>query len=127
MRNGKTTDKTVFEHIRDHLLAQKGIHPPCNSYVESLFKSQWSDKFEELMRNRLVMGALRYGEISQNVGKKYARVPDAIRRLNLWQEDGNDEHLVDAANLLLLEFVCGSHPKKHFAADDDGEHCPQEN
>ncbi len=37
-------------------------------------------------------------------------------------ETGNDELLVDVANLCMKEFAVGNHPKKHFNSVDDGEH-----
>jgi len=78
--------KRVFDHIRDRLLVAKQMQPPDQSYMLSLYKSEWSPKFEELMRNRLVMGALRYGTLVENKGSKYRRVEDAIRRLKRFRK-----------------------------------------
>jgi len=93
---------------------------------EDLRKTEWSPKFEELMRNRLLMGAFRYGKLHAPNKKKFKRVEDCIRRLNEYLETGNDEILVDVANLCLCEFEVGTHPNKHFNAVDDGEHCKAE-
>ena len=81
--------------------------------------TQWSDRFEMLMRNRLIMGAFRYGMFGMKGKKKFDTISSCIERLKLYQEDGNDEHLVDVANLCLCEFVEGTHPKKHFNSNDD--------
>ena len=116
--------KTVTEHIREHLLSQKGI-PPIEPAVDltkisldDLRKSEWSRKFETLMRNRLVMGAVRYGRM--NTAKpKYDKIPSIIERVKKYQKGGNLEHLVDVANLALLEFEEGSHPLKHFSSIDN--------
>lgn len=91
--------------------------------LDELSKTEWSDRFEELMRNRLLMGAFRYGRLHDPNKKTYKRVQDAIRRLTQYLETGNDELLVDAANLCLCEFEVGNHPNKHFESVDDGEHC----
>jgi hypothetical protein len=97
---------------------------PINETVSfnELKKTEWSEEFEKLMRNRLIMGALRYGRI--NVADKpiYDRVASMIRRLHKYQESGNKEFLVDVANLSLLEFEECKHPKAHFNSIDDGEH-----
>ena len=90
--------------------------------LAELFASEWSPEFEDLMRNRLVMGAFRYGLIGAKNKPTYNRVTAAIKRLAEYELTGNDELLVDVANFMLLEFVEGVHPFKHFAASDDGPH-----
>jgi hypothetical protein len=90
--------------------------------LKELRKSEWSVDFERLMRNRLVMGAIRYGCIGARNKPKYDRVRSMTTRLNKYLETGNKEFLVDVANLCLLEFVECHHPKAHFSSVDDGEH-----
>ena len=94
--------------------------------LETLLKTEWSRDFEEKMRNRLVLGAFRYGCIGRAGKKRWHRTADIQRRAALYQETGNTEHLVDIANLALLEYVEGRHPKKHFASHDDGEHTKEQ-
>ena len=69
------------------------------------------------------MGAFRYGLLKDQVGG-YDNVGSAIRRLEHYRRTGNCEHLVDAANLMMIEFVSSVHPLKHFTSVDDGEHTP---
>lgn len=109
--------------LRKRLLAKAGLIDvkPKLSYKD-LAKSEWSPKFEQLMRNRLIMGALRYGLLHAPGKPQYDRIASIVKRLNVYKETGNTEHLVDAANLCLMEFEEGKHPKKHFAAHDDGIH-----
>jgi len=90
--------------------------------TDSLYETEWSAQFEMYMRNRLVMGAFRYGVLSSNNKNMYDRISSCIDRLKLYKETGNDEHLVDVANLVMCEFIEGKHPKKHFKAVDDGIH-----
>ncbi len=111
--------KTVNEWIRDGILVKLGMKGIC---LNELRSSQWSSQFESLMRNRLIFGSFRYGRLKA-VGKpKYNRMKSIADRAKKYEEDGNDEHLVDIANLALCEFVEGSHPNKHFKAQDDSEH-----
>jgi hypothetical protein len=43
--------------------------------------------------------------------------------LRKYKADGNQEHLVDAANLCMVEFIQPAcHPSPHFTPSDDGEH-----
>jgi hypothetical protein len=89
--------------------------------VEELYVSEWCTEFEQYMRNRLVMGALRYGLLRS--GRDYDNVRSAIEHLKDYARTGNQEHLVDAANLCLVEFVREScHPQPFFRSIDDGRH-----
>lgn len=52
---------TNFENMRLRLLTKAGlVDPPTPKYrLADLERTEWSDSFEQLMRNRLLMGALR--------------------------------------------------------------------
>ena len=88
----------------------------------SLLISQWSEEFERLQRNRLVLGALRYGNIGAKGKAEYDRISCIINRSKKYKRSGNLEFIVDVTNLCMLEFVEGDHPNKHFNSIDDGEH-----
>ena len=93
--------------------------------LEALADSEWCRTFERMMRNRLIMGAFRYGTFAQHkaAGRNgYDNVGSAIARLCQYQRTGNMEHLVDAANLCLKEWRVGEHPQRHFRPTDDGIH-----
>jgi hypothetical protein len=117
--------KHAHDILRARLHARIDAHgkPPARAaakYTMEQLQGQWHDLFETLMRNRLQMGALRYGLNFCNAAGKpqYDRLQGAIKRLELYQETGNDELLVDVANLMMLEFGEGKHAKKHFEAVD---------
>jgi hypothetical protein len=90
--------------------------------LTSLKKTEWSDEMERLMRNRLVFGSIRYGLLHDPHKPVYDRLNSIIQRAKLYMTTGNDEYLVDVANLALLEFEEGKHPKKHFKSIDDDVH-----
>lgn len=90
--------------------------------LDALRGTEWSREFETLMRNRLVMGRFRYAPVHSAEKCAKDNIGAAQKRLRLYLETGNVEHLVDAANLCLIEFEHGNHPERHFAASDDGEH-----
>lgn len=79
-------------------------------------------QFETLMRNRLIMGALRYGRLHAPGKGTYNRPGGIVKRLQQYQETGNLECLVDIANLALLEFEEGTHPLKCWRVHH-GDHC----
>ncbi len=93
--------------------------------LNELRQTEWSDQFETLMRNRLVLGAIRYGKFKQLGKPLYDHVPSMLKRLMLYQQTGNMEHLIDVANLCMCEYIEPAHPHPHFAAIDDGHHTKQ--
>ena len=110
---------SVTQHIRRRLEAAFTSRPT----LTELRKTEWSKPFERLMRNRLLMGAFRYG-LKRNKGDQGCDMVASLRRrIEMYEETGNLEYLVDCANLALLEFEWPSHSNAHFGADDDGEHC----
>jgi hypothetical protein len=90
--------------------------------IEELKETEWDLKFETLMRNRLIMGRFRYGPFSKQNRTTDQVIKSIIDRSNKYIETGNDELLVDIANLAMKEFSVGRHPLKHFKAVDDGKH-----
>lgn len=116
---------TTLDHIRRRLLQQAGI-PTWDGKLDDIKRRIMSRliPFVVLMYNRLVLGHMRYGPLDgQRQGKPIHDHAESIRaRLDLWEQDGNDEHLVDIANLAFCEYIEGCHPKKHFSAADDSTH-----
>lgn len=108
---------TVTEHLRASLLSRIPKRVPD---LDSLRLSERCPEFERLRQNRLVMGAIRYGLLGDKSKPQYDRASCMIRRLNAYGEDKNAEHLVDVANLAMLEFVEGNH--SGVLSKDDGEH-----
>jgi hypothetical protein len=123
--------KTVFEHLREGLLRKAGYierpNYPMAPPLDELQRTQWCREFEQLMRNRLIMGFFRYGDIHKNNTTTDAKIASLEKRLRLYRETGNLEVLVDMANIALVEFMHSTHPNKHFSAADDGTHITKEN
>lgn len=115
---------SVHGLLRHRLEAAAGImdRPQRVLNLRDLERSEWSPRFERLMRNRLVMGALRYGLIHARQKRPYNRVAGARKRLAQYADTGNLECLVDVANMALLEFEEGRHPTRHWG-DIHGDHC----
>lgn len=90
--------------------------------LESLRRTEWSEEFEAYMRNRLVLGAMRYGLLRGPGKRRYDRTQAIQCRLEAYCRTGNLEALVDIANLAMCEFIESHHPDKHFRSVDDGDH-----
>lgn len=115
---------TLHQILRERLLAQAGVfETPVRPIptLDEIFKIQWSNEFESAMRNRMAMGYFRYGDLQKQIGKnKYDNIGSIKRRICAYEADNNREHLVDIANLALVEFAVN--PDKPFKSVDDGIH-----
>lgn len=112
------------DEIRARLL-HSVVDTPIGDKQESLQElrqSEWSAQFEQLMRNRLLVGRFRYAKFGTQEKGAYDCIGSALSRLRKYQDTGNLEHLVDVANLCMVEFEHGDHSNRHFEAVDDGEH-----
>lgn len=113
----------VSEHIRRHLLKSFGM---CESVpvpsLESLRETEWDQEFERLMRNRLIMGAFRYGLLKDKHTHGYLLLDGMLRLIEQYRKTGNLEFMVDLANYALLEYVAQRGAGGAFVSVDDGDH-----
>lgn len=132
--------QTVTQYLRQRLYKSAGLQVSSRRPdPTTLLLTEWSPEVERFMRNRLIVGAYRYGTLKEKkakaeAGAKFALVPDAIQRLEKYLADHNGEHLIDAMNLVLIEFEIQTHlrnansvylnPHWHFSAQDDGGMSP---
>jgi len=111
--------RRVTEHLRAHLLLSCGLveggGARTKASLEELQESEWCPHFEKLQRARLIMGAFRYGRLGEAGKPQWDRITRIQWDVARYQATGNLEHLVDAANHCMLEFVEGRHPKRHLA------------
>jgi hypothetical protein len=119
---------TNFELMRDRLERRAGLLPPPSARYDfaTLQKTEWSPTFEQYMRNRLIMGAMRYEPLIVKKSKpgRWDLIGAVKKKMERYEETGNTEYLVDIANYCMLAFECDDHPNKHFhALDDHHEHC----
>ena len=111
---------TITEHIREHLMIhQFGIGLP--SYEERQ-ESEWCSAFEQGMRNRLVLGSYRYSPLKYQDLFLYDFIKETRRRLQLYDRYHNLEYLIDAANMLMIEFIKGQKLGYQMKSSDDGIH-----
>jgi hypothetical protein len=117
--------RTVTEHLREHALLAAGcVDRKVMPDLESLRKTEWFPEFEHLMRNRLIMGAFRYGLLEHKAKTNYNMLAYLQEKVDMYVKTGCKEALVDIANMAGLEFMFPSHPNAHWTAwDDDSSHC----
>lgn len=83
---------------------------------------EYSDRFDELRRNRVETSFYKYGPARKNFATGNVQaIPTMERCVRKYQETGNTEYLLDASNYLMFEFMYPQHPKSHFRPTDSGE------
>lgn len=131
--------QTEHDALRKRIMDRAGLlHRRRDFDLNKLAETQWCETFwrrmvetamqvsgrldlnrlhqlETYMRNRLIMGAFRYGTFQEQrgQGRRHDNIPSALRRLKKYwsREQGNQELLVDVANLCMVEYIApGSHP-----------------
>ena len=115
--------KTVHDYLRARLLQQAGIFEPTEPApsLDVIARMQSCPIFEEYRKNRMIMGYFRYGSLQSQIGRaKYDNIGSIEKRLSIYKSDHNREHLVDIANLAMVEFA--THPNYPFRPSDDGVH-----
>lgn len=113
---------TISEWLRRRVEANILTDRPgtCSEYLARLNANNILGRFVALMHNRLLVGGFRYGVNRLKNQRRYNNIRSAQERLELYLETGNQEHLVDAANLCAVEFTYPDcHPNPHFEATDD--------
>lgn len=78
-------------------------------------------EFFQRQCNRIAVGAYRHEKGKDNFGHRsqdyITRLKKVVRR---YEQTGNLELLVDAANYCALEFYNSNHPDQHYAAEESG-------
>ncbi len=75
--------------------------------------------FHAAMRARIVQSEGKYGPIRADDGVDHLR--SAMDRIRHYEQDGNTEWLVDAANFLMIEAIHPTHERAHFRATTEKE------
>jgi hypothetical protein len=83
----------------------------------------FSQDFVNKMRARVATSYYKYGPWAKN--RPFVDcLANVQTRIKIYQDTGNTEGLVDAANFLMLEFELPKHPNAHFRATDSKEAPP---
>ena len=72
------------------------------------------------MYDRMAVSFFKYGPIAHGFPEKVDAIATLRLCLDTYAKDGNTEHLIDAANYAMIEFLRPRHPTAHFKATDSG-------
>ncbi len=85
-------------------------------------KEEYSEKFDELRKNRVKTSFYKYGSASINFGHSLVSALGSLQKcIDKYNATGNTEYLTDAANYIMFEYMYPKHPQAHFKATDSAE------
>lgn len=86
------------------------------------FSEEYSERFDELRKNRVNTSYYKYGSARVNFKQGYVQaIPTLEKCLQKYKDTGNTEYLCDLANYAMFEFMYPQHLKAHFRATDSRE------
>ncbi len=69
-------------------------------------KTEYSQEFDKLRQHRMVTSYYKYGPLRDNyAGGRVDAIATAELCIEAFKKDGNTEHLVDAANYMMIRFM----------------------
>ena len=80
--------------------------------------SEFSEPFIVGMANRMAVSFHKYGAVAAAYPLRVDAVACLKQRLATYEETGNTEFLMDAANFAMIEFMHPAHPDAVFVATD---------
>lgn len=75
----------------------------------------------QMMANRMAVSQEKYGALEENYPAPGNSLMSAEERIQKYLLTGNTEWLLDAANQIIIEHLCPSHPMPYFRATDSDE------
>jgi DNA/RNA-binding domain of Phe-tRNA-synthetase-like protein len=92
------------------------------SELKDVLQTEFSEEFIDKMKNRMITSYYKYGKVADNYGKqKRDAIKNLEKRIRKYQETGNTEWLIDAANFTMIEFMYPQHENAHFKATNSEE------
>lgn len=84
-------------------------------------ETEFSTEFVQAMANRMAVSFHKYGPVFEGYPARVNALQSMVDRMAKYNETGNGEWLVDAANFLMIEFMHPAHPEAHFRPTDSDE------
>jgi hypothetical protein len=105
--------------IRYHMMRDAGLETVSADQIVEAVQAKRDPHFDALRNARLAIGHIRYEACGRDFLDK---IKSAIARLEEYTSTGNREHLVDACNLIEIEWLRPSREGTYWEAQDCGGH-----
>lgn len=90
--------------------------------IEDILKTEYSERFDKIRKDMMVMSYYKYGPMKENYEK--FKCMDALgnieKRIQKFKETGNTEFLADVANFAMIEFMYPSIEGARYTPTDSG-------
>jgi hypothetical protein len=83
--------------------------------------TEWSVPFLQGMIDRMLVSFAKYGKVEQAYPAKVDAIASLKKRLEMYEETGNTEWLMDVGNFAMIEFMHPRHPEAHYRPTDSTE------
>ena len=85
-------------------------------------KTEYSERFDELRKNRVEVSFYKYGSAKRNFGEHFTCATDDLMLcLEKYKETHNTEYLCDVANYAMFEFMYPQYTNAFFKPTDSSE------
>lgn len=84
-------------------------------------ETEYSETFIQGMVNRMSVSYYKYGPVAEAVPDNVDALASLRLRLERYEQTGNTEWLMDAANYAMMEFMHPRHPGAHYRPTDSAE------
>jgi hypothetical protein len=88
---------------------------------DKVLETEFSESFVKGMKDRMIVSYFKYGPVKNAYPDKVNAMDSLQQRLKKYNETGNTEFLIDAANFAMIEFMYPSHPEAFFKGTDSNE------
>lgn len=90
--------------------------------MNDVLKTEYSEHFDELRKNRVEVSFYKYGPAKRNFGEHLTNAIEDLKLcLEKYLETHNTEYLCDVANYAMFEFMFPQFSDGHFRATDSSE------
>lgn len=88
----------------------------------TLPETEYSDRFDQLRKNRVSVSFYKYGSAKKNFGDHLVNALETMQMcIDKYKDTKNTEYLCDAANYIMFEFMYPSVEGAHFKATSSEE------
>ena len=117
-----TTWKPITDNEKLALSRIKEILKQKANSTGMRYPKEYSDTFDVLRKNRVEVSMHKYGSAADNFGRGLVSALGSHDLcMKKYQETGNTEYLLDAANYLMFEFMYPQLPGAFFCATSEKE------
>lgn len=113
--------KCGMQEISDHDKFKRGEVKDLEQIRKTHFPKEWNE-IHTLADNRILQGSFRYGPISEYLNIENSLSGEIQKRLDLYKQSLNLEHLVDIYNWTRIEYFKAKNQGSKLTPIDDGHH-----